>query len=61
MVENSRRRGKSVYERIEDTKNKIATKEQEVCDLKLQLKTLEEERENLEKIMALALNKQNLF
>lgn len=59
MVENSRRRGKSVYERIEDTKNKIATKEQEVCELKIQLKTLEEERENLEMHQLFELIKNN--
>ena len=59
MVENSRRRGKTVYERIEDTKSKIATKEQELCELRMQLKTLDEERENLEMHQLFELIKNN--
>ena len=59
MVENSRRRGKTVYERIEDTKNKIAAKEQELSELRMQLKTLEEERENLEMHQLFELIKNN--
>lgn len=59
MVENSRRRGKNVYERIEDTRSKIAAKEQELSELRMQLKTLEEERENLEMHQLFELIKNN--
>ena len=40
MTENSRRRGKTVYERIEDTKNKIASAEERVKQLKQELDEL---------------------
>ena len=59
MVESSRRRGKTVYERIEDTKNKIEAKEQELSELRMQLKTLDEERENLEMHQLFELIKNN--
>ena len=59
MVESSRRRGKTVYERIEDTRSKIAAKEQELSELRMQLKTLEEERENLEMHQLFELIKNN--
>ena len=44
----SSRRGKTVYERIEETKNKIAAKEVELQQLKNNLQDLELERDNLE-------------
>ena len=40
MTERSRRRGKTIYERINDTKSEIATTEEKLTQLKSQLSDL---------------------
>lgn len=42
------RRNKDVYERIKDMRNKIAATEEELVQLRSNLKTLEAERDSLE-------------
>lgn len=48
MATNRSRRGKSVYERIEDTKNEIALTEEKLAGLKMHLTTLNAEKDDLE-------------
>lgn len=48
MATNRSRRGKSVYERIEDIKNEIALTEEKLAELKMHLTTLNAEKDDLE-------------
>ena len=48
MSNRSARRNKNVYERIDDAKNKIAIAEEELAKLKMNLRNLESERDDLE-------------
>lgn len=59
MSSRSTRRSRSVYERIDDVKNKIAAREEELAQLKMNLRTLEAERDDLEMHQLFSLIKNN--